>query len=545
MTSKTFTAGTVIDSAWLNDVNTQTYGGVGSSLGTPFTQSGTGAVQRALQLKALELKTPYDYGCVGDGLVDDTVNFQKFVNAVTAGDIPAGNFKIGKITIPATCKTLRGRGAASVLTAFGTFTAFTPWLFFNGQTDIDVGDFTLNINSTTYATNHAMQFGACNRGTVNNIHMLEGGYISVYASACAGIVFDNILIDNFAVSQFLADGTPSGLTVSRIRSSVAGTGHGISITGGSFHTVSDCLVSGAGASFFGISLYQLNDCKVINNVVQATKREGIQLADGSRNQILDNLVHCQAGHEDFGISIFADGAAIQHNKISGNTIISSGGPGIGISASYTPVARICQLNSVTDNVIINPCQFTVIAPAAIEMLGGATCTGNIIQGNSCFDSTNKMVYGVYEWNSGGNPDNNKFIYNPCFGGAGFLLEGYVVGTNSEVYDLIWNTSTPTPTAFSGSIAGSTAIVKYKRKGKSADLSVKVTISTTNTGTGYLIVPMPLSIANGVITGSEGSTGKMLQGTSGGVGILRLYDYAHAYPSTAVSVTHQASGTVEI
>ena len=49
MTSKTFTSGTVIDKDWLNDVNTQTYGGVSGALGTPYLPTGTGTVLTSVQ----------------------------------------------------------------------------------------------------------------------------------------------------------------------------------------------------------------------------------------------------------------------------------------------------------------------------------------------------------------------------------------------------------------------------------------------------------------------------------------------------------------
>ncbi len=62
MTSKVFTSGTVIDSAWLNDVNSQIYGGTAGAIGTPFIQAGTGAVSRTLQEKSKENLHLSDFG---------------------------------------------------------------------------------------------------------------------------------------------------------------------------------------------------------------------------------------------------------------------------------------------------------------------------------------------------------------------------------------------------------------------------------------------------------------------------------------------------
>jgi len=543
MTSKTFTAGTVIDSAWLNDVNTQTYGGVGSSLGTPFTQSGTGAVQTTVQTKLRETVSVKDFGAIGDGITNDTAAFIAAATASTHVYVPPGTYALGVTTFPATLKSLVGAGKETVLvpTAIGVA---TTWISFNYQSDLTVSDFSINVNSTTYPTLVCMQFGVVVRGAVKNITVTDGGRFPIYVTGCGGMLIDSVFVSSFAQSAVVVEGTSGNVHIDRVVAAHTGTGNSIVITGGSYHKVSNCYCDGAGTSFFTVALIGTFDSSVVNCIVQGTYLEAIQITDGSRNQILNNYVYCKAGHSDFGISIFGDAVDIYGCRVSGNTVVGAGGSGIGVSANHISV-HACKLNLISDNLIISPNQKNDADGAGVYLLGGVLCTGNVVQNNTCVDESNKMRYGVYESASGGAPNNNKLIHNACFGGAVFISEGFVSGALSEVYDLTWNVSTPTPTAFSGSIAGSTASVKYKRRGRSAELSAKVTIGGTNTGAGYMIVPMPISIANGVISGSEGSTGKMLQGTSGGVGILRLYDYAHAYPSTAVSVTHQASGTVEI
>lgn len=85
MTSKTFVSGTVIDSAWLNDVNNNTYGPTapvgtlrgdlaaptGASLVT-FGQSGTGAVPLSVQTVLRESVNIEHYGAVGALGTDDS-----------------------------------------------------------------------------------------------------------------------------------------------------------------------------------------------------------------------------------------------------------------------------------------------------------------------------------------------------------------------------------------------------------------------------------------------------------------------------------------
>lgn len=76
MTSKTWTAGTVIDSSWLQDVNDHVY--FGKSLdGISFAN----------------VKDPV-YGAKGDGITDDTIAIQAALNASRQVFIPAGTYKI-------------------------------------------------------------------------------------------------------------------------------------------------------------------------------------------------------------------------------------------------------------------------------------------------------------------------------------------------------------------------------------------------------------------------------------------------------------------
>jgi parallel beta-helix repeat protein len=493
-------------------------------------------------------RTPYDFGCVGDGIADDTVNFQKMVDTCPDIDLAAGTFKISRINFPNTFKRMRGRGAASRIVAGGVITPGNPFLFFNLPTNIDVGDFVVNISSITYPTILAFQFGAVNGGLVSNILIEDGAYIAVYAPGCTGVIFDNITVTTFIQTIFLAESSPSNLTVKNIRSAHSASGHGIGIQGGQYHSIENCFVTGNGASFFSINLYQSSNSTIKNCRVFPATREGIQVTDGSFNRVIDNFVLCQAGHNDFGISIFADGVDIKGNQVSGNFVIGSGGSGIGVSASYTPVIRICQLNSITDNFIANPNQRGDVEGSGVLLLGGATCTGNIVANNTCTDESNKMRYGVNEWNSGGNPNNNKLINNSCFGGAVFISEGNVVGPLSEVYDLAWQNFATTVTSQTGTITTvNTALTyfKYKRAGREARISARAAITTNGTGAASVQMSMPFTMQGGILSGREnGVSGAMLQGFSGGANLLRIATYVPAYPG-ANGAQCVVSGIVEI
>ena len=101
MTSTVFSSGTVITAPWLNDVNTTTYttvpaqvasiasnaaavavinGATGSSH-VGYTPVGTGAEVTTVQGKLRESISVKDFGCVGNGTTNDTVNFQEAITA--------------------------------------------------------------------------------------------------------------------------------------------------------------------------------------------------------------------------------------------------------------------------------------------------------------------------------------------------------------------------------------------------------------------------------------------------------------------------------
>jgi hypothetical protein len=113
MTDKTFTSGTVIDSAWLNDVNGAAYRGT-----AVYAPSGTGAIPRTTQSKLREWVSVTDFGAMGDGTTDDSAAFTAaFASGAKKVVVPttAKYYKIKNVVVPAGIE-LEGLGRKRVYT---------------------------------------------------------------------------------------------------------------------------------------------------------------------------------------------------------------------------------------------------------------------------------------------------------------------------------------------------------------------------------------------------------------------------------------------
>lgn len=115
MTHKTWTSGTVIDSAWLQDVDNFVYGYTAQSANlVNFLQSGTGGTSRTVQNKLYDIVSVKDYGAVGDGVTDDTTALNNaFAQVGKHVFIPKGTYLFTSNLAAPTCASITGEGELS------------------------------------------------------------------------------------------------------------------------------------------------------------------------------------------------------------------------------------------------------------------------------------------------------------------------------------------------------------------------------------------------------------------------------------------------
>lgn len=200
MTSKTFVSGTIIDSPWLNDVNTKTYNdpvpvalaaSSGSSL-VGFIQSGTGATATTVQTKLHESVSVKDFGAIGNGVTDDTA---AFISAAATGkplNLPYGDYVI---SAPVTISSyLIGQGADDGQT---TITLTSTGQLIVGDWHAKWSGFFIRsaVNNKKFIVVPGISYFGCTDFRAEKIGAATGQVAIEFNTTTASVYFANI--DNF------------------------------------------------------------------------------------------------------------------------------------------------------------------------------------------------------------------------------------------------------------------------------------------------------------------------------------------------------------
>lgn len=220
MASKTWTAGTVIDSSWLQDVNEHVY--AGKSFDT---------------ISTINVKDP-TYGAKGDGVTNDTAAIQAALNSGYKHIyIPAGTYIVTALTAVA-LKTVYGAGIGKTILK----------IVAGGTTDIitsSVNDFTLSNMTLDYTggagTGRCGLFSGGANLQLSNIRAINATGIGLYLYNSPGFRLDNIIVDGAGNWGLLIDGTLTTYGVGSRIHTTNGADRGLMVRDASycsFHQVS-------------------------------------------------------------------------------------------------------------------------------------------------------------------------------------------------------------------------------------------------------------------------------------------------------------------
>jgi hypothetical protein len=260
-----------------------------------YTSSDVGGVARALSAKLGDIRSAKDFGCVGDGVTVDTVNFQAFLTA-GGGYIPDGTYLIDDtLTIP-TSLVLIGQSPRGVVikssivgaSLFDTDPAGVSFMF--------LSNFTCEGNNLTGASGNGHCFNfidpAISSGSnTPQVSVLENIYIRRFRGT------DDA--DNGGVTKVASAGVIAydALALTCRRVFVQTCGHGFYFRQTQNCRITDCLVEGMQKA--GVFSYA-NQNLVIEN------SDLIECGDGSTDSgypVADAGMGIVVSYEDDGISL--------------------------------------------------------------------------------------------------------------------------------------------------------------------------------------------------------------------------------------------------
>lgn len=173
-----------------------------------FTQSGTGAVARAIEDKLRDCVSVKDFGAVGDGNTDDRTAFQTALDTGKSVYVPQGTYAVGStISLTADGQCLYGDGNLSVIKT----TATTARIDINDKDgasirNLKVDAFTANTNPGIYI------YGGSSGIDIENVYFY-GGNQRVYLGSCDHIRVDTCTFDSTGYGVIQQNGFASSFGI--------------------------------------------------------------------------------------------------------------------------------------------------------------------------------------------------------------------------------------------------------------------------------------------------------------------------------------------
>ena len=535
MTSKTFVSGTVIDSAWLNDVNDATYEGT-----AVYTPAGTGAVATTIQNKLQEIVSVKDFGAAGDGVTDDSLAITSASATGKTVYFPNGTYVFTSLVINTICKGFVGESRDGVILfpARTTRTANDNIISYTGATGFVLDKMSFDVQNAEFADTYLLRIDSASAVRLKNLKVSGAATYGIYITDSFDVSVDDVVAvgntGGFNTFTFSLSGTQANYKIHFSRISVSGThASAAAHNGGTDCSITGCRSVNATGSAFAFGLNKCYQSYIANNYAKDSQYESFQLTDCRYCTISGNHGEWTTSGQDFGISIDGTnvgGFTARFNKVFGNTLLNSYKSGIA-------VANFSQYNVVYGNVLYDCAVRFVSCPLVCYTsdYAGATSNGNVFHDNTCINEAGGIVNYVQEsQGSGMTTTDNEYNWNKFSGTISGTRYSLVSGNTSRYHDLEWVTWSPTISSSSGTLTSYTInSARYKVHGKEVIVQIDVTITNVGTGAGSIVVTLPLTADTngGSLCGREANiSGHAFSGNISGT-IVPLTKYDNSFPAS--------------
>jgi hypothetical protein len=509
---------TVIATSWLQNINDHVF-----KAGTTakhyakdisWTQAGASAVARTVESKLYEIISLKDFGAVGDGVVDDTVAIQSWLNAITTGQrghAPAGTYKFTNTLNAPLLTNIAITGDGPYQTVFcysGTSTTKDLFVIGNGIANMSfwyLENFRIT-SATTMTAGSGFHFKRLDSSVIRDVIADGlGGYFGS-RNLWNGYYFDGAHI--VYMSGFNTSTQHDGIVI-------VGRAVGNEEYNCNLYLNQGCsdYCGGAGirsaGDFGGLFVDQCEFMGNVNNIVvdnSLSTAPNYQILLGS-NVISDGL---QMPTASYGILIddsLSNQSSPLHISINGF---------IGSSYLATIYVKSCKngVVSIGANRIFNSKGDGILVDDAttIVQIGSQTIIDN---------------------NAGWGIRSTVPTTNISFDGKAFANTLGDFSPNSKVG--VWTTYTPTISSTSGNITTSSATGSYSIMGKTVSLRVSITITANGTGASAVEVTLPTISKNTTVGVGRANTvsGKILQAIAfAGNASMNIVNYDNTYPAVS-------------
>lgn len=179
-----------------------------------WTQVGTGATLRSVDIKLKENSSIKDFGAIGNGVADDTTAIQNTFNLGGVIFIPAGTYLIDPLTVPSNTHLVFEPGAIFKLNNSQDDHMLTNSDSIGGNTNIHIhsGEFNGNkANQTTFVDATGILLDNVTNSTVSNTYVHDTEFTGIEFRNCNNVIMFNPLSEDCGTANVLNSGDGLGI----------------------------------------------------------------------------------------------------------------------------------------------------------------------------------------------------------------------------------------------------------------------------------------------------------------------------------------------